>query len=66
MKVKVEEVDTKKVKEELGYCEVPSAQEWRVAVVKDMLEVRWNHIEIDVIENDLENLDKILEELCVA
>ena len=62
----VEDLDKKSIKEKLKYFEVPEAQEWRVAVVKDLMEVRWNMIEINVLKDDLEELDNMLETLCVT
>ena len=50
---------------DIRYFRVPEAQQWRVAVVKDLLEVRWNILEIDVM-NDQKELDAIIEALCVT
>ena len=66
IRMAVEDLDKKSIKEKLKYFEVPEAQEWRVAVVKDLMEVRWNMIEINVLKDDLEELDNMLETLCVT
>ena len=47
------------------YCEVPDDQKWRVALVKDLLEMQWNNAEIDVINEQVENIDAAIENLVV-
>ena len=64
-KVEVAHLDYKAVKENLKYCPVPSNQIWRASVVKDLFEVSWNNMEIDVIENNFE-IEKMLEILCTS
>ena len=50
----------------MKYCSVPDEQKWRVALVKDMLEVRWNRVEIDIIEDEVDDLDAVIDHLCVS
>ena len=49
----------------MRYNHVPDEEQWRVALVKDMLELRWNNVEIDVIEDQVDDLDAAIENLCV-
>ena len=49
----------------MRYCAVPDEQKWRVALVKDLLEMQWNSVEIDVINEQVEDTDAVLENLCV-
>ena len=53
------------VKNTMRYHEVPEEQTWRVALVKDMLECRWNTLEIDVINDEVADIDAFIETLCV-
>ena len=66
IKVEVKDLDRKLIKARLKYFEVPSNQEWRVAVIKDMLEIKWNILEIDDMKDDMEDLGMLLEHLCVS
>jgi hypothetical protein len=45
---------------------VPDDQKWRLALVKDLLEVRWNTLEIEVVNDDLEEIDEVIEAICVS
>ena len=45
---------------------VPDDPKWRPALVKDLLEVRWNTLEIDCINDDLEDIDEVIEAICVS
>ena len=49
----------------MKYCEVPDDQKWRVALVKDLLEMQWNNAEIDVINEQVEDIDAAIENLVV-
>ena len=44
---------------------MPEEQKWRVALIKDMLECRWNTLEIDVVNDEVEDMDAFIENLCV-
>ena len=48
----------------LKYAPVPAADQWRVGVVKDLLEMKWNITEIDCFTEDTEEVDTILDTLC--
>ena len=59
------ELTCSSVKKNMRYCAVPDEQKWRVALVKDLLEMQWNSVEIDVINEQVEDTDAVLENLCV-
>ena len=44
---------------------MPEDQKWRVSLVKDLLEFRWNRLEIDVIQDQVEDTDAAIETLCM-
>ena len=48
----------------LKYAPVPATDEWRVEVIKDLLEMKWNMIEIDCFTKDTEEVESILDNLC--
>ena len=54
-----------KIKSTMRYHEVPQEQKWRVALIKDMLECRWNTLEIDVVNDEVEDMDAFIGNLCV-
>ena len=54
-----------KLKSLMKYNHVPNEEQWRVALVKDMLEMKWNCVEIDVIEDQVDDLDAAIENLSV-
>ena len=62
----VEDLKCKQIKDDMKYMKVPDDQKWRAALVKDLLEVRWNTLEIDVVNDDLEDIDEVIEALCVS
>ena len=62
----VEDLKCKQIKNEMRYVKVPDDQKWRPALVKDLLEVRWNTLEIDVLNDDLEDIDEVIEAICVS
>ena len=62
----VEDLKCKQIKDEMKYVKVPHDQKWRVALVKDLMEVRWNTMEIDVMNDDLEDIDEVIESICVS
>ena len=39
---------------------------WRSALVKDLLEVRWHTLEIDVMNDDLADIDEVFQTICVS
>ena len=62
---KISNLSCNKLKKVMKYNHVPDEEQWRVALVKDMLELRWNTVEIDVIEDQVDDLDAAIENLCV-
>ena len=65
MNIGIDALSCNKVKTTMRYKQVPEEQKWRVALVKDMLECRWNTLEIDVINDEVEDIDAFIETLCV-
>ena len=43
----------------MKYSRVPQDQEWRVALLKDLLELRWNTVEIELVREELDDLEDI-------
>ena len=62
----VEDLKCKQIKDDMKYMKVPEDQKWRTALLKDLLEIRWNTVEIDVVNDDLEDIDEVIEALCVS
>ena len=48
------------------YCPVPEGDEWKINVVKELLEVKWNGGEIENIEVDSIEVDELLRYLCCS
>ena len=46
------------------YAPVPEGDKWRIDVVKDLLEVKWNIAEIENMETNSDELDELLKILC--
>ena len=65
MDVTAEELNFTKVKAKMKYFAVPVEQRWKVNLVKDMLELRWNNDENDVMIDDLGDVEEMLEKCCV-
>ena len=65
MNLGIDALSCNKVKTTTGYQEAPEEQKWRVAMVKDMLECRWNTLGMDVINDEVEDMDSFIETLCV-
>ena len=52
------------VKKILKYAPVPEKDAWKVEVVKDLVEVKWNLSEIENIKINMDEIDDILESIC--
>ena len=48
----------------MRYKNVPDDQKWKLALLKDLLEVRWINLEIEVFDDDLENIEEVIEAIC--
>ena len=59
------ELSCAKIKKVMRYCSVPEDQKWRVALILDLLELKWNMLEIDVIQDQVEDNDAAIETLCM-
>ena len=44
----------------------PDSQVGRVALLKDLLELKWNTVEIDMFSEVVDDLDSVIENLCVT
>ena len=49
----------------MKFFDVPEEQSWRVKVIKDMRELKWNFIEIDAGFQE-EHLDTIISQLAIS
>ena len=61
----LKDLSCNKVKNMMKYCKVPEEDIWRTVLVQDLLELRWNSLEIEVIMNEIEDLDTLIEEVCL-
>ena len=61
----LKDLSCSKVKNMMKYCKVPEEDRWRTALVQDLLELRWNSLEIEVIRNEIEDLDTLIEDVCL-
>ena len=52
------------VKKMLKYAPVPEKDAWKVEVVKDLVEVKWNLSEIENIKINMDEINDILESIC--
>ena len=48
----------------IQYAPVPDSDKWKIDVVKDLLEVKWNISEIENFDNDKEEIDDLLMTIC--
>ena len=62
---KVENLTCTLNKKQMKYCPVPENQQWRVDVLRDLQELKWNIIEIDGFLED-EELGDLIETLVVT
>ena len=65
VEVEISKLSCDKLKNSMKYCTVPQDQTWRVALLKDLLELKWNTVEIDLVSEEVEDLDSVIENLCV-
>ena len=66
MNTAVDNLKCKQIKNVKRYVKVPDDQKWRPALLKDLIEVRWNRLEIDVMNDDLEDIHEVIEAICVS
>ena len=52
-------------KNSMKYCEVPQDQKWRVALLKDLLELRWNTVELELVREEIDDLEDVIGSLCI-
>ena len=51
-------------KKTFKYEAIPEEDKWKIEVVKDLLEVKWNTAEIENLKNDNEDLGGVWDFLC--
>ena len=65
VEVEISRLSCNMLKNSMKYCRVPKDQEWRVALLKDLLELRWNTVEIELVREDPDDLEAMIGRLCV-
>ena len=60
LEVVISRLSCDKLKNSMKYCTVPQDQTWRVALLKDLLELKWNTVEIDLVSEEVEDLDSVM------
>ena len=65
VEVEISRLSCNMLKNSMKYSTVPQDQEWRVALLKDFLELRWNTVEIELVREELDDLEDIIGSLCV-
>ena len=53
-----------KLKNTMKYCKTSDDQMWRVALLKDLLELKWNTLEIELISEGIDDLYTMIETSC--
>ena len=48
----------------MKYAPVPDEDMWKLDIVKELLEVKWNLKEIENLEIDKEEIDELLMTIC--
>ena len=48
------------------YFPVPEEDEWKIRIVKELLEVKWNIGEIENIDVNTKEIDDLLKTLCCS
>ena len=48
------------------YAPVPEVDKWKIDVAKELMEIRWNVVEIENIGADTDEIDELLEVLCTS
>ena len=62
---KREQLTCKIIQNKMEYQSVPDDQQWRAAVIRDLLEIKWNTLEINGWMED-DGLDSWLDHLAVS
>ena len=48
----------------MKYAPIPNEDKWKVQVVKELLEVKWNTREFENFDQDNDEIDEMLRTLC--
>ena len=59
----LEKLSSSILKNSMKYCKVPDEE--KRTLLQDLLELRWNSLEIEVIEDQIDDLDEFIEDLCI-
>ena len=57
-------VTSTSIQKDFKYAPVPEDDKWKIDVAKQLMEIRWNIVEIKNIEADNNEIDELLEVLC--
>ena len=63
--VDIDILSCNKLKNSMKYSRVPHDQMWRVALLRDLLELKWNTVEIDMVSEVVDDLSSVIDSLCV-
>ena len=58
------EVSSRNMMRVFKYAPIPNEDKWKVQVVKDLLEVKWNTSEFENFDQDNDEIDELLRTLC--
>ena len=61
-----EDLTYTRIKRELKYCQAPENQKWRENLLKELLELKWNILEIDGLLEENDELVGWIESLAVG
>ena len=62
----LENLTAKNVGEKFKYVDIPEQELWKIDVIKELLELKWNESEIDNFDFDKTELDELLSDLCAS
>ena len=53
------------IKRKMKYCEVEEENKWKTKIVKDLMELKCNLIDIDILDDDSIDQDTLVSQLCL-
>ena len=53
------------IKRKMKYCKVDEEDKWRTEIVKDLIELKWNLVDIDIFYDKSLDLDTLVYQLCL-
>ena len=60
------DVTANHVKKNMYYCRPTDEQKWKISLLKDILECKWNFIEIAVLDDNVIDMETMINELCLG